>query len=456
MRKRIIIISALTILIAIIGMSTGIFWDNKTFVTSMGNVLYEKGIFAWDSFPIDFDPGQPPFIATLVAAAWRFFGRTLFISHIVIVPFIFGILWQVWSLCDFFIDNKKDRIYAFFLVIADATQLSQMTLITPEVPLLFFFFMSLNALLRDNNILKAIGLFFLGIVSLRGMMLCGGLFVIDLLLNKRQISWKPYIIGALPAVSFIVWRLTTKGWIISNPYSNWGNPTEYGSLMGFLKNLVWNSAVLCQRIMDFGRVVPLMFILFTLVLRRGWQKAEYRRLFIIAVASTSVIWVVSLFIVNTMGHRYFIVSYMLLMLLAFKMLREYARRWAIYCVLIVSLLAGNFIIYPESMAQGWNASLAQLNYWSVRHDMIEYMDKNGIAINKTATFFPNEGKIDDVDINNDQRTWAEYTGKEQYVFYSNVFNLPDEQIDYLHKNYRMTKCFNRLGVRTELYERIEK
>jgi hypothetical protein len=84
------------------------------------------------------------------------------------------------------------------------------------------------------------------------------------------------------------------------------------------------------------------------------------------------------------------------------------------------------------------------------------MDKNGIAINKTATFFPNEGKIDDVDINNDQRTWAEYTGKEQYVFYSNVFNLPDEQIYYLRKNYRMMKCFNRLGVRTELYERIEK
>jgi hypothetical protein len=35
MRNRIIIISALTLLIAIIGMRTGIFWDNTTFVTSM-------------------------------------------------------------------------------------------------------------------------------------------------------------------------------------------------------------------------------------------------------------------------------------------------------------------------------------------------------------------------------------------------------------------------------------
>ena len=39
MRNRIIIISALTLLIAIIGMRTGIFWDNTTFVRSMGNAL---------------------------------------------------------------------------------------------------------------------------------------------------------------------------------------------------------------------------------------------------------------------------------------------------------------------------------------------------------------------------------------------------------------------------------
>ena len=362
-------------------------------------------------------------------------------------------MWQVWSLCDYFIDNKKEKIYGFLLVIADATLLSQMTLITPDVPLLFFFFVALNGLLRNKGWLKALGLFFLGIVSLRGMMLCGGLFIVDLFLNKRSIKWQPYIIGALPAVVFIVWRLTTKGWIINNPYNNWGNSTEYGSLAGFLKNFTWNIAVLCQRFLDFGRIVPIMFVLFTLVLHRGWKKAEYRKLFIIAIVSTSVVWFSSLFIVNTMGHRYYIVSYMLLALLAFMMLREYAHKWVIYCILILSLLAGNFIIYPDKMAQGWDASLAQLHYWEVRHDMIEYMDKQGIAINKTATFFSNEGEIDAVDINNDHREWAEYTGKEQYLFYSNVFNLPDETIEIIQHDYHIIQSFSSFGVRTELYEK---
>ena len=66
MRNRIIIISAFTLLVAIIGMRTGIFWDNTTFVTSMGNALYDNGIFAWGSFPIDFDPGHPPFLLLLL------------------------------------------------------------------------------------------------------------------------------------------------------------------------------------------------------------------------------------------------------------------------------------------------------------------------------------------------------------------------------------------------------
>ena len=452
MRVRIIVISILTILLAVAGSNTGIFWDNTTFVSAVGNVLYNNGIFAWGSIPVDADAGHPPFTATLVAAAWIAFGRSLMVAHVVMLPFVFGILWQTWSLCGYYFNNDKEKILAFFLVIADATLLSQMTLVSVEVPLLFFFLLSLNGLLRKSNWMKALGLFFLGIVSLRGMMLCAGLFLVDLFLNKRAIRWKPYVIGALPAVSFIVWRLAVKGWIISNPYNNWGNPLGYGSVSGFLKNFIWNTAVTGQRFLDFGRALPLLFIFFTLVLRRGWKNAEYRQLLVVSLVSTSVILLSSLFIINTIGHRYFIVSYMLLALLSFKMLREYAHKWIVYSILMLSLLAGNLIVYPERMAQGWDASLAQLHYWSVRHDMIQYMDSNGIAVGKTATFFPNEGKIDAVNIDNDHREWAEYTGDNDYLLSSNVYNLPDETIDFIHNNYTLIKQFSSFGVRTELWK----
>ena len=78
-----------------------------------------------------------------------------------------------------------------------------------------------------------------------------------------------------------------------------------------------------------------------------------------------------------------------------------------------------------------------------------------IEIKNIATFFPNGGEIDNVDLNDDHRRWAEFTGNEPYVFYSNVFNLSDEEIDLIHRDYRLVQCFSSFGVRTELYEKKE-
>ncbi|WP_455095065.1 ArnT family glycosyltransferase [Prevotella koreensis] len=453
MTKKILIFGLLTLLIGIAGLHTGIFWDNTTFVSAMGNALYENGIFAWGSIPTATDPGHPPFIATLMAASWSIFGRSLMVSHLVLLPFVFGILWQVWDLCSYYFNRRSDTIAAFLFVIADATLLSQMTLVTTEVPLMFFFLLTLNGMLRDCMWKKSLGLAFLGIVSLRGMMLCGGLFLVDLFLHRGFIKWKSYVIGSLPALIFIVWRLIFKGWIISNPESTWGDATGYGSLIGFFKNFSWNIAVVVQRFIDFGRIVPLLFIVITLLLRRGWKNIQYRNILVVAIGSTSVVWGISLFIVNPIGHRYFTVSYLLLALLAVMMLREYVRRKAIYFFMLLALIAGNFIVYPDKMAQGWDSSLAQLNYWDVRRDMIDYIDDRKIDVKNVATFFPNNGEIDGVDLNNDHRQWADFTGKEQYVFYSNVFNLSDEEIELIKRDYRMMKQFSKMGVRTELYKK---
>lgn len=452
MIRKTLIFILLTLFIGFVALHTGIFWDNTTFVSAMGNFLYENGIMAWGNIPAATDPGHPPFIATLMTASWKLFGRSLLVSHLVLLPFVFGILWQSWDLCCFYFKKKSDAVAAFVLMIADATLLSQMTLVTTEVPLMFFFMLALNGMLRDSGWRKATGLAFLGIVSLRGMMLCGGLFLVDLFVNRVFIKWKAYLLGCLPAVVFIVWRLTCKGWIISNPESTWGDATGYGSIAGFFTNLSWNVAVIGQRFTDFGRIVLLLFVTFVLFFRGGWKNKKYRNMFVVATGSTSVVWGISLFIVNPIGHRYFTVSYMLIALLAVAMLREYVHRHIVYVVMFVALAAGNFIVYPDKMSQGWDASLAHLNYWGVRRDMIEYIDKRGIDIADVATFFPNNGEIDGVDLNGDHRQWADFTGKEKYVFYSNVFNLPDEDIDLIHRNYRMVKQFGKMGVRTELYE----
>lgn len=459
--KKISVLLILSTIITLISLNIGMFWDNVLFAGKMGNAVYENTIFSW-RIPIEFDPGHPPFLGTLMATGWLLFGKSLAISHWVMLPFIFGILWQIHSFVVYFIKDKRLQLFAFLLVAADPTLLSQLVLVNPEVIQLFFFFLALNAILKHNFYLKVIGLAFLGIVTYRGMMLCAGIFIIELFVN--QFVWKnklrsfisihtfaTYLIAALPALVYIVWRILEKGWIISSPMESWGNAWRYESTLAFINNILRNMLVLGQRFTDFGRLVPILFVSISLYLKRktiNWQ--QVMPLILISIFSTIVIFTVSLLINNTIGHRYFIPSYLSLALLSFMLLDQYHSKKLIYIVLVGSLLMGNLIVYPDKFAQGWDASLAHLPYWNLRKDALKYMDDNKLPIPQTASFFPNSTAIDNIDINGDMRSFRNFTGEEKYVFYSNVFNLSDEEFYLLNQNYFTIKTFKNCGVRIEL------
>jgi len=440
------------------------FWDNVLFASKMGNQLYLNGILNWN-IPDAIDPGHPPFLATLMALGWKIFGKTLAVSHWLMLPFIFGLLWQLHSFVAFFVKDKKLQIWGTLLVIADPTLLSQLVLVNPEVIQLFFFFTAINALLRNNIYLKVIALSFLGIITYRGMMLCAGVFFIEIVLHvfvnkkdaksfftKRMITG--YLISAIPAIIYIVWRLHTKGWISSNPLEIWGNSWGFSSLSDFIRNFFWNVLVLGQRFIDFGRVFLLSFALTMLYRKRKSNELEkIKPLIVIFFFSTIVIYTVSLLIINPLGHRYFIPSYVTLGLITFILLQQFKIRKWLYSGFIISLLLGNFIVYSDDFAQGWDVSLAHLPYWGLRKNAIEYMDDNQIAIEETASFFPNCTTIDNIDVNGDMRSFLNFSGKEEYVLYSNVYNLSDSEFKLLYQKYKQLKSFEKQNVRVELLKR---
>ena len=95
------------------------------------------------------------------------------------------------------------------------------------------------------------------------------------------------------------------------------------------------------------------------------------------------------------------------------------------------MLLGNFIVYPDKFAQGWESSLAHVPYWDLRQNAIKYMRSNGIPISKTASFFPNTLSINHIDLNSDSRKFIKFSGVEEYTFYSNVYNLSDSELETL-------------------------
>ncbi|QZE14861.1 hypothetical protein K4L44_03095 [Halosquirtibacter laminarini] len=381
------------------------------------------------------------------------------------LPFVLGVLWQLFSFVEFFVKEKYLKIAAFLLVISDPTLGSQFALVSPEIIQIFFFFLALNSLLYQRKQLQTIGLFFLGIVTYRGMMLCAGIFIIDaiihIVLNKNTVKSffskniiLSYIIGATPACIYLIWRITTKGWLISHPLKLYGSATEFSSIEDFFLNLCKNIFVLGFQFIDFGRIFVILFIIITFYIKRKqitWRKYNY--LLVITFFSTIVIYTISLVIKNTMGHRYYIVSFLSLALLSFLLLKEYRAKKIIYTILLFSLLGGNFIVYSDSFAQGWPASLAHMPYWELHKKAINYMDDNEIPIEKTASFFPNETSINNIYLNEDKRSFSSFSRTEKYVLYSNVYNLTDDDLRTLHQYYHVLQSFENHNVRIDIMQR---
>jgi len=467
-KKRRFIPLLVSVFITLLSIENPIFWDNITFISDMGNTLYENGIFNWMSITPEFDPGHPPTLATLMALSWRLFGKSLLVSHLVMLPFVYGLLIQLYKFVRHFVKHKRLSLFAFLLVLADPTLLAQLVTVNPEVLQLFFFFLSLNAVLKNNKTLKVIGLICLSLVSYRGMMLGFGVFIIDILqhsfyhkkplksfVNKQNILI--YALSSIPALIYIIWRLVMKGWLISNPLQPWGSATDYTSNSGFVWNFIRNIGVLIHRYADFGRVSVILFILIIFLLLRYKMSKKVKMLLLMSISSVIVIVITSLFLNNPMGHRYFIASYLIFSLLAFVLIQDYTSniklKSGLYLFLLISLISGNFLIYPDKISQGWDASLAHLPYRELREKALNYLDENEIKINNTATFFPNNTSIDAVDLNGDQRRFLDFSGQEHYVLYSNVFNIKDAEYETLEYEYDIIKSFENRGVRIEILKK---
>lgn len=431
-----------TMIVAVLGHHTGLFWDNILFVSRMSRPLLENGLLSWGTIPLDSDPGHPPFVATYLVAVWSIFGRSLAVSHWALYPFVFIFYYELWHVIKHYFTNRNSAFAAYLLVFADPTVFSQLMYIGPETCVLCFASMAMRGILSGDIVRKTIGLSLLGICSMRGMMLCAGLFLWDMICKvyiERQsarylLTWRnmaPYVIGSLPAVSFVLWRLLCKGWLIDNPIHPWGQAWDYNTLAEFLCNILRNIIVFGQRITDFGRMVPILvcFVLLVYCKKTKCLSNQDNNLIIFCLTSCSVVAVASLLIHNAMGHNYFTLLYIGIECLLVSFLSHIRWQKIPYIVSLFALLLGNLIVYPDRFSQGWASSLASLPYWTLRDNVLSYMDANHIQPEQTLCYFPFGRCADDVDLNDDIREYASSWEKATYVIASNINNLDDGTLD---------------------------
>jgi len=443
----------------------GFFWDTIQLGSLHANYYYTTN-FRDILLPDPIDSGHIPAFGMYLALIWKIFGRSIVISHLAMLPFVFGIIWQLQKLVKRFI-NKEYYGLALLLILIDPTLLSQIILISPDVALVFFFLAALNSILDNRKVPLVVAIAFLFLTSMRGMMVSLCLLIIDIFRNiKFEGSLRAFLLKLLkrgllylPAffifLSFSYYHIRLKGWIGFHDDSPWAEFFSRVGFTGFLRNI----GILGWRLLDFGRIgIWIVFIILITKFRAKVLDSKDTRLLIIFFLIFSVLLPANMiWAKNLLGHRYLIPIYLLFSLLCANILfnnqMHHLLRKTLISLWIIMLATGNLWVYPDKIAQGWDSTLAHLPYYKIRSQAIQYLNEQDVNFQNVQSFFPNTATIDAIDLNNDQRFFTDFNNCCEYVIYSNVFNINDDDYEKVKTDYILVKEFKRGSLHMDICRR---
>lgn len=434
------------------------FWDTVQLASKHAD-FYFKNELVPSFLPNNLDSGHIPAFGYFIACIWAVFGKSLVVSHLVMLPFIWM---QVYFLKK--ILNGLQLKYAgliFVLCLLHPTLIAQNTLVSPDVVLMSGFLMSLYAILNKKQALLIIGAIGLVLISNRGVMVLAGLGLFDLWVRSSvtgklfSVTNFRHLSGYLPAaavfLAFSILHYNAVGWIGFHDNSPWNESFRTSGANMYLRNIM----TLVWRFNDFGLFFPVIAGIICTVINRKilFKDKNFLRIFQLFLCISFFLILPALLFFSLSGHRYIMPSTMLILLLSGIAMSSVRYGKILIFISMVSLLTGHLYIYPEKLSQGWDSSLAYKPCISLRNKMVDYMDREGISFDETATFFPNKNTDDHLLLNGSDRTMIAFEeGKNKYVFYSNVYNVADEIQDYLYSNYDIEQQYVKNGVKVILFK----
>ncbi|MBK9335499.1 MAG: hypothetical protein IPM98_02475 [Lewinellaceae bacterium] len=456
------------------------FWDTVQLGSKHAHHFYENGL-RWTALPEAIDSGHPPVFGYYLALVWTLFGKTLPAGHWAMFPFLAGIALQLVRLgehCTATAHNARFwPLGLVLLVFSDPVLAAQSALVGPDIPLVFFFLLTVQALLGGRQAWAVVGILGLCAISTRGMMTTAGLFVWQMLAHRRSAGHLlrtslVFLPGAGFAAWFLWWHHSATGWTGFHADSPWAPAFEPAQGMDFLKNIL----VLGWRWTDLGRLVEwgvlgyLVFEFAAAARRRGdflggrvsSGSIVQPKWTVLALLLGSLVFFLTpsaLLYHNLSAHRYFLPGFLALHLLVFYLL--YAadipgqRKKLLFLVLLIGLGTGNCWIYPRGISMDWDATLAHRPYHRLRADMLRFIEQEKIPLRGIGTAFPNVNTGEHLLLDGDARMFAEKDYQQnQYILASNVFNdFSEADYGVLHLEWALVRRLERHGVWMELYQK---
>ena len=431
------------------------FWDTVQLASKQAHHFYQNG-FSSLYLPDEIDSGHPPIFGYLLAVIWAVFGKTLFVSHLYALFFLLLLIFQSYHLGDFLF-KKNGGIYLCSFLSASPVMASQAILVSPDVALCAFFVMGLNGIFQKHPALLAIATLGLSMTSMRGMMVVLVLFTaflyqnIDffkenkrnvLVLSKEVIL--PFLAAGVFGAIFLIWHFCTKGWIGYFSGSTWAESFKSVGVKGFFKNV----AIVIWRLADFGHIFIWLAVIYYYFLKKYIINKV-----LLALLFFSLLFLIpsALLYAGLSGHRYFLPIYIISLLIVLDLVKN---NWA-KIGLILMLFLGNFWVYKQPTATGWDSTLAHLPYYSLRKEMLDFIDKNKIDLETIGTAFPNCNELEVVDLNNDKRHFVKKDFEQnKFIFYSNIMNdFSAEELQILEASWKKRYVLQKGQVVVILYEK---
>ncbi len=447
------------------------FWDTVSQASKRGNYYYETN---FQSLILDpaLDSGHPPFFNIFIGLGWTFFGRNLAVSHFLMLPFVLGIVFQIYRLVNN-VFPKNHRWLVFLIALADTTFLAQSILISPDIVMLFGFLLCLNAIFENKNGQLILGTFLMPFVSIRGVLLfmvIGVIFFIwkmvknhksginlsQNILESIQKSLFIFLPVSVCLLAYLSYHYHVAGWLISSPNPEWIVHRQPNDAYNIARNI----GLIGWRFLDNGRIVVSLLLLFFLVkmVRNAPVLQKNGQFLFICFGSFFLIFApIFIFFSVAINNRYLLPAFLLLHLLVAYLIvqadfQNGVKKGWLFAILI-ALFSGTFWIYPKHIAQGWDGTLAHLPYYELRDKMHDFIQKEGIPLAEIGTEFPNKGALDFYDLSNKKEGLADKDFQNnQYIFYATVMNdFTDEELRALEEDWEVVKVFERWPIEVVLY-----
>jgi hypothetical protein len=434
------------------------FWDTVQLGAKHGLYFYENNFTSW-ILPDEFDSGHIPIFGAYLALVWKVCGKSLWISHLAMLPWVIGIVYQTIRLIRMY-TKQHWQVIAMMLVLMDPTLLAQCTLISPDVILIYGFIHLWVVIIEQRyDFVKFLLCLLLATISMRGAMILMAMYMYDLWLLHFTKLWSikkavqkliPYALGGFVFIAYMYYHYSIKGWIGFHIESPWAPSFERVGLSG----LVYNIAIYTWRVVDMGRMIWIIAAAYIVYRYRSYGRRE--------------IWVFLLFISAALGysflsyrglqaHRYLLPVYIAISIYVLTMIDTLTigkiKYFAI--AIFVFLFTGHRWIYPQSISKGWDSYLAYVPYMDLLNQAEKYIRDEHIDITQVSSFFPNIASQKYLKLNDDPRAHPPINLlHDTYVLSSNIYNdLKEDQLQLLTNNYNIKKHWQNSGVEIILWKK---